>query len=430
MGEVNNSVLIIGSGGREHALGWKLKQSSQVDKIYFAPGNAGTQEIGENINIKTTEINKLLYFAQKNKIDLTLVGPEDPLAAGIVDLFEKNNLLIFGPSKLATRLESDKAWAIDFMKKYHIPHPASYRFNNYKDACSFFESHKAKDYVIKASGLALGKGVILPNLKSEALNAIKRMMIDKEFADAGDEVVIQERISGPEISLMAFSDGKTIVPLLSVQDHKRIFDNDRGPNTGGMGAYAPVPLMSKKLLNRIIKTILYPTIEGMIKEKCPYKGILYVGLMITNKCPMVLEYNARFGDPETQPLMMLLKSDLLSILLSCVKGDLDKKQVVFDKKVAVCVVLASKGYPGKYEKGEIIHGLKTIDKKNIIIFHAGTVVEDKRVLTSGGRVLGVSVYEKDMKRALQKTYAVIGNKGVHFQGMQYRKDIGRGFIKR
>lgn len=424
-----NSILIIGSGGREHALGWKLKQSSLVKKIYFAPGNAGTQEVGENIGIKATEIDKLLHFVQKNKIDLTLVGPEDPLAAGIVDLFEKNNLQIFGPSKLATRLESDKAWATDFMKRNKIPHPNSYCFNNYHLARSFFTFHKAKDYVIKASGLALGKGVILPNSKSEAFNVIKRIMVDKEFGDAGNEIVIQERISGPEISLMAFSDGKTITPLLSVQDHKRIYDNDKGLNTGGMGAYAPVPLMTRKFIKKIEKNILQPTIKGMKKEKCPYKGILYAGLMMTKKGPMVLEYNARFGDPETQPLMMLLKSDLLSILLSCVKGDLDKKQVVFDKKVAVCVVLASKGYPGKYEKGEIIHGLKTMNNKDVIIFHAGTIFKDTKIVTNGGRVLGITASGNNIHIARKKAYKIIENKKVYFNNMQYRQDIGKKLNK-
>lgn len=424
---IKKNILIIGSGGREHALGWKLKQSPQVEKIYFAPGNAGTQKIGVNIEIKATEIDKLLYFAQRMKIDLTLVGPEDPLAAGIVDLFEKNNLLIFGPSKLATRLESDKAWAIDFMKKYHIPHPASYRFNNYKDACSFFTLHKAKNFVIKASGLALGKGVILPQTKTEALDAMKRIMIEKEFGDAGNEIVIQERISGPEISLMAFSDGKTIVPLLSVQDHKRIYDNDMGPNTGGMGAYAPVPLMTKKLINKIEKTILQPTITGMKREKCPYKGILYAGLMITKQGPMVLEYNARFGDPETQPLMMLLQSDLFSIILSCIKGSLNNKQVVFRKGVSVCVVLASKGYPGKYEKGEIIHGLKKVNSKDTIIFHAGTMVKNKKTITSGGRVLGITAYAKTMKQAIKKVYSIIKDKRIYFKNLHYRKDIGKKY---
>lgn len=421
---IKKNILIIGSGGREHALGWKLKQSPQVAKIYFAPGNGGTQAVGENIDIKATEIDKLLHFALKNKIDLTFVGPEDPLAAGIVDLFEKNELLVFGPSKSATRLEFDKAWAVNFMKRNKIPHPSSYRFNNSHKAYSFFEFHKAGDFVIKANGLALGKGVILPQSKSEARDAIKRIMIDKEFGDAGNEIIIQERISGPEVSLMAFSDGSTVVPLLSVQDHKRIYDNDKGPNTGGMGAYAPVPLMTKKLINKIEKTILQSTIKGMQKEKCPYKGILYAGLMITKQGPMVLEYNARFGDPETQPLMMLLESDLYPILLSCIKGNLNNKQVVFRKGVSVCVVLASKGYPGKYEKGEIIHGLKTVDKKDAIIFHAGTIYKNGQLVTNGGRVLGVTTKGETLSQAINKAYSTIENKRVYFKGGLYRKDIG------
>lgn len=422
------NILIVGSGGREHALGWKLKQSPQVGKIYFAPGNGGTHQLGENINIKAFEIEKLLQFCVKNKVDLTIVGPEDPLALGIVDLFEKKGLQIFGPSKKAARLESSKAWSAEFMKKYNIPQPAFYTFSNYEDACSFINTHDVSRFVIKASGLALGKGVILPQTKKEALETIKKIMIDKEFGQAGDEVVIQEKISGPEISVMSISDGKTVIPLLPAQDHKRIFDNDKGPNTGGMGAYAPVPLVTKKLMKEIQKTILQPTIDGMRKEKCPFKGILYAGLMITKNGPKVLEYNVRFGDPEVQPLITLLKSDLFPLFSSCINEKLKKTKIFFNKSASICVVLASKGYPGKYNKGERIFGLEKKYNSHTYVFHAGTTVYNHEVVTNGGRVLGVTAWGKDIREAIKTAYSAIGKKGVYFKGMQYRKDIGRKAI--
>jgi len=282
------NILIIGSGGREHALGWKLKQSSQVTKLFFAPGNGGTDELGENVSIKADEIGKLLSFAEKNKIDLTVVGPEGPLSMGIVDLFEKNGLVIFGPSMFATQLESSKTWATAFMEKYKIPHPVSHTFKNHKKALDFVLSHDMSQYVIKASGLALGKGVILPQTEKEAKEALENIMVKREFGIAGEELLIQERLTGPEVSLMALSDGTTIIPLLPTQDHKRVYDNDEGPNTGGMGAYAPVPFVTKKLLRQIQKKILQPTIDGMKMEKNPYKGILFAGLMMTKDGPKVL----------------------------------------------------------------------------------------------------------------------------------------------
>ncbi|MFH0773580.1 MAG: phosphoribosylamine--glycine ligase [bacterium] len=421
-------ILIIGSGGREHALGWKLKQSTHATKLYFAPGNGGTVALGENINIKANEIDKLLSWAIENLIDLTVVGPEDPLSMGIVDLFEKNGQAIFGPSKRAAQLESSKAWATAFMEKYNIPHPTSYTFKEYKKAYAFVTSHDMTQYVVKASGLALGKGVILPQTETEAKDALKRIMIEQEFGSAGQELLIQERLIGPEVSLMAVSDGKVVYPLMPAQDHKRIYDNDEGPNTGGMGAYAPVPFVTKKLLQQIQKTILQPTIDGMKKEKILYKGILYAGLMVTKDGPKVLEYNARFGDPETQPVMMLLKSDLLPLLVSSIKGTLKTKQINFYKQSSVCIVLAAQGYPGSYKKGVTIHGLKKKHKNNVHIFHAGTKMNEKDVVTSGGRVLGVTSKGKNMKYALQEAYSAIGKKGVHFDGMQYRTDIGKKAI--
>lgn len=422
------NILIIGSGGREHALGWKLKQSPQVKKLFFAPGNGGTVKLGTNIDIKAREINKLLSFSIKNKIDLTVVGPDDPLALGVVDLFEKKGLVIFGPNKLAARLESSKAWATNFMDKYGIPQPVHHTFKDYKNALTFINSHDMTHFVIKASGLALGKGVILPNTQEEARKALERIMIQKEFGEAGQEIIVQERLIGKEVSIMALSDGKIILPFIPVQDHKRIFNNDKGPNTGGMGTCAPVPFVTKKLIKEIQETILQPTIDGMEKEKCPYKGVLYAGLMITKEGPKVLEYNVRFGDPETQPVMMLLKSDLLSLLFSSIKGNLKDKKINFHKQASVCVVLASKGYPGTYKKGEVIYGLEKQYGSKTQIFHAGTVEKEGATLTSGGRVLGVATLGKNIEQALQKAYSNIGKKGVNFKGMQYRTDIGKRAI--
>lgn len=422
------NILIIGSGGREHALGWKLKQSPKVKKIFFAPGNAGTAQLGENINIKAYEIDKLLSFAIENEIGLTVVGPDDPLALGIVDLFENKNQIIFGPNKLAARLESSKAWATNFMDKYGIPQPIHHTFKNYENALTFINLHDMTHFVIKASGLALGKGVTLPSTQKEAIKALERIMIQKEFGEAGQEIVVQERLIGREVSIMALSDGKTIHPFVSAQDHKRIYDNDKGPNTGGMGAYAPVPFITKKLLRQIHNSILQPTIDGMRKEKCLYKGVLYAGLMITKNGPKVLEYNARFGDPETQPVMMLLKSDILPLLLSCIKGNLKDNKMSFYQKTSVCIVLASHGYPGNYDKGVSIQGLPERQRRDVCIFHAGTAMKEEVVITNGGRVLGVTAIGKNIKYALQKAYNCIGKNGVYFKGMQYRTDIGRKAI--
>jgi phosphoribosylamine--glycine ligase len=423
------NILIIGSGGREHALGWKLRQSPQVRKIYFAPGNGGTHELGQNINIKATDINALLTFVKINKVDLTIVGPEDPLSMGIVDLFNKHNVAIFGPSRNAAQLESSKTWATAFMKKYAVPHPISYTFTDYKKSLNFISSHDMRQFVIKASGLALGKGVFLPSSENDAKESLKRIMIDLEFGEAGKEVLIQERLVGFEVSLMAITDGKTIKPFISAQDHKRISNNDKGANTGGMGAYAPVPFVDKKLLRQIETEILQPTVDGMNKEGIPYKGILYAGLMITKEGPKVLEYNVRFGDPETQPIMMLLKSNLLPLFLSSINGTLKSKRISFYKKVAACIVLASKGYPGVYEKGIVIKGLqKKIATNGTFVFHAGTVMNGKDIVTNGGRVLGITGVGSNMNDALKNAYSIIGKKGVYFSGMQYRTDIGKKAI--
>lgn len=418
-------LLIIGSGGREHALGWKLKQSQKVKKLYFAPGSAGTALIGENLNIDALDIENLLNFALQSKMDLTVVGPEAPLVSGIVNIFTEQGLRIFGPTKLAAQLESSKAWAAAFMNKYKIPQPKSSVFSDIDKAKKYIRQQGWQNIVIKADGLAAGKGVIIPSSQEEAAEGLESILVKKIFAEAGEKVVIQERLLGKEVSVLAFSDGKNVVPLLPAQDHKRIFDGNRGPNTGGMGAYSSVPFVDQKLLKKIETEILQPTISGMRKDGNSYKGVLYAGLMLAESGPKVLEYNVRFGDPETQPLMMLLNSDLVTIMDNCIDGNLKKEFVQFKKGVSVCVVLAAAGYPGDYKKGEEIQGLTTIKDPDIQVFHAGTAIKDNKVITNGGRVLGVTAVAENLPTALAKAYKNIGPNAIHFDGMHYRKDIGR-----
>lgn len=422
---MNKKILIIGSGGREHALGWKFAKSSQVEKIYFAPGNGGTTTIGENVAIDVTDNDKLVAFAIEKNIDLTFVGPEIPLANGVVDAFEKMGLKIFGPNKKAAQLESDKAFACDFMKRHNIPYPKSETFTNASDAKKYIQKIGVTNCVIKASGLAAGKGVILPGRTEEALSTIDDIMDKKIFGNAGSTIVIQERLTGPEVSIIAFTDGKTIVPLVPSQDHKRVFDNDKGPNTGGMGAYAPAPFVSKQDWDVIQKDILEKTIEGLQKDGIVYKGVLYAGLMMTSSGPKVLEYNVRFGDPETQPLMMMLDSDLYELAMACIEQTLIKDIIKTKPGVSLCVVLAAGGYPASYEKDKEIKGLEKVIDPNIQVFHAGTTMKDNKVASSGGRVLGVTAYGITIKEARDKAYSIIGENGVHFDGMHYRKDIGR-----
>lgn len=419
----NNKVLIIGSGGREHAIGWNLRKT-HTGEIYFAPGNAGTSGIGENIPIHAEDVDALVTWAREHKPDLTVVGPEAPLSEGIVDAFEKWELAIFGPSKAAAQLEASKAWASDFMERHAIPHPRSRVFTESSDALVFVRTNSWDGVVIKADGLAAGKGVIVADSREEAEAAVRTMMIEGAFSGAGRTVVIQEKLTGPEVSVLAFCDGNVAVPLSPAQDHKRIFDGDRGPNTGGMGAYAPVPLVDSRLLGEIHRNILQPTVDGMREEGHSFKGILFAGLMLTPKGPMVLEYNVRFGDPETQPLMLLLESDLAPILTSCIEGTLDSSSVRFRKGSALCVVLASKGYPESSENGVIIEGLHASRDPNVTVFHAGTLQSDRGVVTHGGRVLGIVAYGRNMSEALLHAYGAIGPDGVHFEGMQFRKDIG------
>lgn len=426
-GNINTkkTILVIGSGGREHALGWKLAQSPKVGKLFFAPGNAGTALIGDNVNISASDIDSLLQFALEKKIDLTVVGPDDTLALGVVDRFKKNGLHIFGPTKDAAQLEWSKAFAKKFMQDEKIP-TASYKtFRSYSDAKMYLQKH-VLPVVIKASGLALGKGVIIAQTKEEAEEAVKNIMVKKIFGDAGNEVVIEEFLTGKEVSIHAFCDGKTAVFFPTAMDHKSIFENNKGPNTGGMGTIAPIPFVSKREMENINKTIVMPVINGMRKRGIPFSGCLYPGLMITKEGPKVLEFNVRFGDPETQSYMRLLKTDLYDIFMACSQGKLKNMQIQWEKKSACCIVVASASYPGSYIKGKPIFGLDTIEnKQNIVIFHAGTKKYEGNFVTNGGRVLGVSATGNSLRQALKNAYGRIGKKGIHFAGMQFRKDIGK-----
>ena len=416
-------ILIVDNRGRGHALGWKLKAADGSRKLFFAPGNYGTSKLGENVDIDVTEIDRLERFASDNKITLTVIGPEVPLEKGVANAFHEDNLAIFAPTQESAILETSKSRAIEFMQRHNIPHPASKIFDNINEALSFVENSTWAEIVVKACGLAAGKGVILPDSIEEAKQAIRRIMIDKEFDD-GKEVVIQERLKGKEVSLICITDGRTIVPLLPARDYKRIGDNDKGPNTGGMGAFAPVPEVNRELLGEIYNTILIPTIRGMEQEGKLYQGVLYAGLMLTKDGPKVLEFNSRFGDPETQALMMLLKSDLYPALKNAAEGRLSKKDIVFRKGAAVCVVLAAEGYPGRPKIGDVIHGLHTINNPSVQIFDSGTIMRNGQVETNGGRIIAVTAFGKDVEDARQDVYDSIGDKGVNFRGMQFRTDIG------
>lgn len=422
---MKQKVLIIGSGGREHALGWKLGKSPKVGKIYFSPGNAGTAEIGENIAISALDIEALLDFAINNKIDLTVVGPDDALALGIVDAFREKGLTIFGPTRKAAELEWSKAFAKQFMQEESIPTAAYATFTDLQKAKTYLKKQSAP-IVIKASGLALGKGVIIAKTHKEAEKTLEDVMVKKIFGDAGREVIIEEFLEGKEISIHAICDGTNVSVFPASRDHKRLLDDNQGPNTGGMGTIAPLPNITKKELEKITRNIVLPVINGMKKRGKPFTGILYPGIMITKNGPKVLEFNARFGDPETQSYMRLLKTDLYDILVYVANGKLSDITIEWENKSACCIVVASGGYPGAYKKGEIIHGIKKAEKdKDIVVFHAGTINCNNKFCTNGGRVIGITATGKTLDEALDKAYAAIGPRGIHFAGMQYRKDIGR-----
>jgi len=418
-------VLVVGSGGREHTLVWKISQSRKVDKIYCAPGNGGIKELAELVNIKADDVDALLSFAKENKIDLTVVGPEVSLVKGIVDIFQQEGLKIFGPTKELSMLEGSKVFAKEAMTKFGLPTADFKVFDDPKDAKKYL-NEKGAPIVVKADGLAAGKGVIVAKTVEEAETAIEDIMVKKIFGSAGDRLILEDCLEGEEASILVFSDGKNIAPLVSAQDHKRIFDNDEGPNTGGMGAYSPAPVVSGEIFNDIIDKVFRPMITGLAKQGKYYKGVLYGGLMMTKHGPMVLEFNVRFGDPETQAILPRLKSDLVDVAIACTEGSLDKINLEWDERSCLCIVAASKGYPGSYEKHKKISGLE--DVKDGMVFHAGTVSENGNIFTNGGRVLGVAGLGSDIKSAKLKAYEAAGK--IKFDGIYYRKDIGNKAIRR
>ncbi|MBC8288311.1 MAG: phosphoribosylamine--glycine ligase [Nitrospinae bacterium] len=413
-------VLVIGGGGREHALVWKISQSPKVTDIYCAPGNAGTAEIAKNVPIAADQIDQLLEFAQKNEIGLTVVGPEQPLVMGIVDRFQEKGLRIFGPTARAAELEGSKAFSKDIMKKYGLPTAEYETFTSHELAQRYFDKETGP-IVVKASGLAAGKGVILCRNSKEGLNAVDTIMKDKSFGEAGDKVVIEEFLEGQEVSVLAFSDGNTVLLMDSAQDHKAALDGDKGPNTGGMGAYSPAPIFTDLLRQKVRDKIMFPLVRAMQSEGRPYKGILYAGLMLTKHGPKILEFNARFGDPETQPLLVRMESDIVPLFEACIDGTLDQQELQWKPEPSVCVVMAAKGYPGSYERGKEISGLDEAGA-DVVVFHAGTKLEAGKVLSNGGRVLGVTATGPDTPSAIKKAYEAVSK--IKWDGIHYRKDIG------
>lgn len=422
------NVLLIGNGGREHAIAWKLAQSKQISRLFIAPGNPGTAKCGVNIDIKADDHDKLLAFAKDNKVGFAVIGPEDPLAAGIVDRFEEAGIKAFGPSGAAAQLEADKAFAKQIMKANAIPTAESRTFDNFQDAKAYIAS-RDEAVVIKAAGLAKGKGVFVCDEPSEGIIAAEKIMQDKIFGNAGAKILVEDKLLGEEASILAFVDGRNIYVLESSQDHKPVGDSDTGPNTGGMGAYSPAPVVTDKLMEQITREILVPIIDGMNKNATPYKGILYAGIMITQGGPRVLEFNVRFGDPETQPILARLKSDLLDAMLATCEGRLDKITLEWDSRPAVCVVMASGGYPDDYEKGKVITGLEDAEKmRDVVVFHAGTAEKDGKIVTSGGRVLGVTALGNNIAEAQARAYEAVEK--IRFEKAYYRKDIADKAIKR
>jgi phosphoribosylamine--glycine ligase len=416
-------ILVVGNGGREHALAWKLAQSPRAERVFVAPGNAGTAMDAENVAIPAGDVARLIEFAQQNQINLTVIGPEAPLAAGIVDAFQQVDLRAFGPSKAAAELETSKVFCKNLLRHADVP-TADYRvFRDAKAAITFLRERDDVAMVVKADGLAAGKGVIVCDNREQALDAVERIAIKKEFGDAGQQLIIEERLHGQEASVMALTDGHTLLTLPACQDHKRAHDGDTGPNTGGMGAYCPTPLVTDKLLERIEEKIFVPTVHQMKRSRRPFRGVLYAGLMITNQGMEVLEYNVRFGDPECQPLLLRLKSDLLDLLEATVDGRLDEIAAPeLDPRPAVCVVMASEGYPRSYERGQPIRGLDEAARlPDVKVFHAGTALRDGQVVTDGGRVLGVTALGSSISAAKLQAYTAV--KHIRFSGAWCRKDI-------
>jgi len=414
------NVLLIGSGGREHAIAWKVAQSPRLTKLYTAPGNPGTAALGENVAVKVDDHPAVTRFCEQNRIDLVIVGPEIPLAAGFADDLNQAGITVFGPSRAAAQIEASKAFSKDFMRRHGIPTARYATFDNLPAALAHLDQ---VDYpvVLKASGLAAGKGVILPESMNEAKATLKVMLSGEAFGEAGSKVVIEERLSGVEITLLAFSDGVTVKPMIPSQDHKRVFDGDQGPNTGGMGAYAPVPVCPPEMVAELVRVAMQPAIDGQQEEGRPFIGVLYGGFMLTSDGPRVIEFNCRFGDPEAQVVLPLLDADLLEITLACTESRLDQVDVRWKDGAAACVVLASGGYPGKYQTGYPILGLEN-ECANSLVFHAGTKLVDGKIVTAGGRVLCVSGWGSSIRDGLAAAYERV--RTIQFEAMHYRKDIG------
>ena len=420
--ETKMKVLIIGGGGREHAIIWKLSQSAKVDKIYCAPGNGGIMDLAECVDIPVMDFEKQIQFAKEKGIDLTVVAPDDPLAAGAVDAFEAAGLRAFGPNKAAAIIEGSKAFSKDLMKKYHIPTAEYEVFSKSSDAIAYVEAKNQFPIVVKADGLALGKGVIIAQNADEAKGAIREIMDDRVFGNAGGKVVIEEFLTGPEVSVLAFTDGKTVKPMVSAQDHKRVYDHDMGPNTGGMGTFSPSRIYTEDLAKECMETIFLPTMHAMNQEGRTFKGVLYFGLMKTQHGVKVIEYNCRFGDPETQVVLPRLKSDLFDIFNAVIDERLDEIEIEWEDNAAVCVVMASGGYPKAYQKGYPIEGIKEAEAAGAMVFHAGTTCKDGTYYTNGGRVLGVTAIGKNLDAAIAKAYQLVPM--ISFRDAHYRKDIG------
>ena len=414
-------VLVIGGGGREHALVWKITQSPKVTQVFCAPGNAGTAVIAKNVSIPADQIDQLLQFAQENEIGLTVVGPEQPLVMGIVDRFQEKGLRIFGPSARAAELEGSKAFSKNIMKKYDLLTAKYETFTSHEKAILYVDKENGP-IVVKASGLAAGKGVILCRNAEEGRNAVDTIMKDKSFGSAGDEVVIEEFLEGQEVSVLAFTDGNTVLLMDSAQDHKAALDGDQGPNTGGMGAYSPAPVFTDLMRQKVRDKIMFPLVRAMKAEGRPYQGIIYAGLMLTKLGTKILEFNARFGDPETQPLLVRMESDIVPLFEACIDGTLEQCDLKWKPETSVCVVMAAKGYPGSYEKGKEISGLDEAGAlPDVVVFHAGTKGEGGKVLTNGGRVLGITATGPDTPSAIAKAYEAVNK--IKWDGIHYRKDI-------
>ncbi|MFX3636352.1 MAG: phosphoribosylamine--glycine ligase [Candidatus Pristimantibacillus sp.] len=413
-------ILVVGGGGREHAIIWALKKSEKVTELFCAPGNAGIAQLAEIVPIAVNKFDELVQFAKDASIDLVFIGPDDPLAEGIVDAFEKHNIPVYGPNKAAAEIEGSKIFMKDLLKKYNIPTAKYETFTEYETALAYLRQQEIP-IVIKADGLAAGKGVTVAYSMEEAEQALREAMVDKVFGAAGSQIVIEEFLEGQEMSILAFVDGETVRAMVPAQDHKPVFDNDKGPNTGGMGTYTPLPHIEQSIVDESIANIIIPTAKAMVSEGRPFRGVLFAGLMITKDGPKTIEFNARMGDPETQVVLPRLETDLLDIVLASLNGRLDQLDIVWSEEAAVCVIVASEGYPAAYPKGRIIEGLEAAEAQGALVFHAGTAEQDGRIVTNGGRVLGVVGRGRDIAEARARAYEAVGV--IHFDGMHSRTDI-------